>query len=780
MDQTTKLVPSGAARAQNRPVFLSSREGKMPEKRLVKIRDVVRDIRAGTGDWALMRKYGLSEKGLKSLFKRLLDASMIDPMELRSRSRDLSDSVAMQEERKATRLPVDDLVPVSLLDSPHSKGMLLDISGRGLMVKHLHADVGDTVGLVIAKTPPLTPDSISFEAQCRWLRREPDGSPVVGFQITNISRQDFQAVKGLVSTLHASRREIGDARIMYYDPEGTQTVDLTKAFTEEVTATGSFAFSGVEKTWFGKLLQALPTPALLIDQSLRIVYVNQSLRSLWSSSDIFGGKPFTRLFPDAAMSRQAKSVSERVLQTRRRASMQGLVEYGSSKVWCRIHFQSVRMANVRSVLALFEDLTAEREQLSQSDKLRAALETRVKERTAELERSNARLQEEIAVRERMELDLLKAQRLDSLGVLAGGIAHDFNNILAAMQGNISLAKTYTNPESKAHIKLLAVEKAISRATDLTGQLLTFSKGGTPVKKPGSISILVKDCCEFALRGSNVKCEFDLPQGLWTVEFDQGQVSRVINNIVMNAIHAMPQGGVLRAKARNVEPSSVSHPRLKPGKYVEIRLEDQGIGIPKEHLDRIFDPYFTTRHDGHGLGLATAHSIVNKHDGLITAESEVGKGSTITIYLRASEKEVTSELPPTRRAIRGRGTILLMDDDKPVRDMAGEMLSAIGYSVAVVKDGQEAIELFKRGSDSGSPFDVVILDLTVPGGMGGMQTLEKLREIDPEVRAVVSSGYSSGAIISDYQSQGFDATLPKPYDLEQMSHVLASLLPQPRR
>jgi signal transduction histidine kinase/ActR/RegA family two-component response regulator len=747
------------------------------EKLQVRARDVMRDIRAEMSDSALMQKYRLSPKGLESLFKELLYGGIIEPSHLRRRSRSLAHhSVAVQEDRMEKRLAVDDLLPIHCPENPDVKGIVIDISARGLMVKHLDASVDQIVGLVIPATMPLVPNSISFDARCKWIEQEPDGSWLGGFEIATISPDQARSLKKLIDTLDASLQKSGDFDAICYDSEGTQTVDLTSVFPDAITSTGSFAFSGVERTWFGKLLQALPNPAVLINQSLRIVFVNRSFEKLGGAPDRFLGKEFTGLFPDSSMSRQAEAVSEQVFKTRQRESIQGLVGVESTRVWCRLYFQSVRMGTNRSLLVLFEDLTAEQEQLRQSRELGIMLETRVKERTAELEKMNARLQEEIAARERVEQELLRTQKLESLGVVAGGIAHDFNNILAALQGAVSLAKIYSEPLGKAFRKLEEAEKAIARATDLTSQLLTFSKGGAPVRKPGPISAVVRDCSGFALRGSNVKCEFDLPPDLWTVEFDEGQISQVINNIVINADNAMPDGGIIRISAENAELLAGSHLPLSCGKYVKICVEDQGIGIPVEHLHRIFDPYFTTKQKGHGLGLATAHSIIKRHGGLMTASSEFGTGTTIMIYLPATEKEVTEEPLWPVEAVPGQGKILVMDDEKSVRDMAEEMLSAIGYSVTVAEDGREAIELFTRGADSGVPFDVVILDLTVAGGMGGKATLAKLREIDPKVKAVVSSGYCNDPIMSEFQRHGFDGVLPKPYNLKELSHVLAYLLP----
>ncbi|MEA3415955.1 MAG: response regulator [Thermodesulfobacteriota bacterium] len=382
---------------------------------------------------------------------------------------------------------------------------------------------------------------------------------------------------------------------------------------------------------------------------------------------------------------------------------------------------------------------------------------------------------DITEKRNMEEALLKADALESLGILAGGIAHDFNNILTAIMGNITLAKMYAKPEDKIFERLKEAENASLRAKDLTQQLLTFSRGGAPIKKTAFISKLLEDTTLFALTGSNVRCEFSIPSDLWPVEADEGQISQVINNLIINADHAMPGGGIIKVSAENTAVDVKQGLPLKEGNYIKISIEDQGVGIPEEHLQKIFDPYFTSKQKGSGLGLATAYSIVKKHDGYVQVESELGKGTTFNIYLPASSKEILIEKEPGERIHTGKGKILVMDDQEVIREVAGEMIEVLGYEVEFAKDGAEAIELHKKAKKSAQPFDAIIMDLTIPGGMGGKETIQKLIEIDPETKAIVSSGYSNDPIMADYRKYGFCGVIAKPYKIKELGEILYKVI-----
>jgi nitrogen-specific signal transduction histidine kinase/ActR/RegA family two-component response regulator len=386
---------------------------------------------------------------------------------------------------------------------------------------------------------------------------------------------------------------------------------------------------------------------------------------------------------------------------------------------------------------------------------------------------------DITEHKRAEEGLQRIEKLESVGRLAGGIAHDFNNILTAILGNISLAERHIEPKGKAAERLLEAKKASVRAKGLTQQLLTFSRGGAPIKEVASIAELLEESALFALRGSDVKCEFSLPDDLWSIEIDRGQMSQVITNLVINADEAMPKGGLLAIRAKNtvIEREGVLPP-LPEGDYVEITVEDYGVGIPKEHLGRIFDPYFTTKQKGTGLGLATTHSIIKNHGGCITVESEPGAGTTFHIYLPASKKPVTKKEEveeAVQAAFPGRKRILVMDDEETIRDMLSNMLSTAGFEVELASDGKEAIERYEKAMELGQPFDAVIMDLTIPGGMGGKEAIKELIKIDPDVKAIVSSGYSTDPIMADAWKYGFSAVMTKPYSISEMENTLRRIL-----
>ncbi len=444
-------------------------------------------------------------------------------------------------------------------------------------------------------------------------------------------------------------------------------------------------------------------------------------------------------------------------------------------VWISTSMVKNEQGKPIAMVGIIRDVTEQKQAEGILKRHREQLMKLVEDRTRELTQANEKLRKEIEDRERMEEELLKAQKLESLGILAGGIAHDFNNLLASIMGNISLALLDMKREDTPYRQLEAAERASLRAQDLTRQLLTFSKGGSPVKKTTAINDLVKEAAGFALRGSRVRYDFYFADNLWLLDIDEGQISQVIHNLVINADHAMPAGGVITIRCENNVMTESSGLPLCPGAYVKVSVQDHGVGIAQEHLSKIFDPYFTTKQKGSGLGLATSYSIIKKHGGHIIAESQLGVGTTFTIYFPASVSGKAFKQIDDVQLFIGTGKILLMDDEDDVRQTTGDVLKRLGYVVQFADDGAGAVELYQREKAAGQPFDAVIMDLTVPGGMGGKEALLHLLEIDPNVKAIVSSGYSNDPIMAHYRDHGFQGVVTKPYRIKDLGETLHSVL-----
>jgi PAS domain S-box-containing protein len=386
---------------------------------------------------------------------------------------------------------------------------------------------------------------------------------------------------------------------------------------------------------------------------------------------------------------------------------------------------------------------------------------------------------DITERKKNEEEIMKVKKIESIGLLAGGIAHDFNNLLTAILGNISLIRIKLEKnDNKNLFKLLEnSETASMRAKDLTQQLLTFSKGGLPIIKTISIAKLIEECAVFTLRGSKIKSHFDIKPDLWLIDADEGQINQVIQNLVMNALQAMPEGGNIIISAQNVriDERNTKIYQLPQGDFVKISIEDNGTGIPKENFDKIFDPYFTTKEKGHGLGLSTSYSIIKKHNGQITVESGGISGTVFNVWIPKSKNDQSVYKQDCHKVVHGHGKILIMDDEELIRNLLEEILFDLGYEVDTSTDGEEAISLFKEALDEQSNYDLVILDLTVPGKMGGLETVKHILEIDPGTKAIVTSGYSNDPIMSDFRNYGFTGIITKPYKIEEISTIIYTVL-----
>lgn len=385
---------------------------------------------------------------------------------------------------------------------------------------------------------------------------------------------------------------------------------------------------------------------------------------------------------------------------------------------------------------------------------------------------------DVTEKKKMEEELIKTQKLESLGVLAGGLAHDFNNLLTAILGNISLARMYASPQDTIDKYLDKTEKATLRAQKLTRQLLTFSRGGTPVKKITTLPELIEECTTFVLRGTKARCGYHFAHDLWAVEADEGQLSQVAQNLIINAHEAMPNGGAITIKAANRTLTADEIPSLPPGNYVELIFADQGSGICPEHLSRIFDPYFSSKSTGSGLGLAISYSIVKNHGGLITVSSPPGQGAVFTVLLPATLLPAPEpKSPPDLQKIDGAKNlkILLMDDNTVVQEVTTTMLTLLGCDVTQAWHGEEALTLYREAETNGNHFDLVIMDLTIPGGMGGKEAIAALRAFDPKARAVVASGYADDPIMANYQEYGFIGMLAKPFKLNELNNIIATLV-----
>ncbi|AFM24491.1 hybrid sensor histidine kinase/response regulator [Desulfomonile tiedjei] len=667
----------------------------------------------------------------------------------------------------------------------------------------------------------------------------------------------------------------------------TETIEINGQFPNQLTESGSFDLTGFRLTSLGKLLSALPMPALVVDGSFSIVFANESSEKLGDTTTKLVSAPFSSLFPRSRDAAAFQGILEKVFTIRKLQVSEGLVEIGTNRMWGRLNFRSLRLGKTRLILVLIEDLTLEKKQVllieTSKEIMRQAkekYERQFHEQTAELKLTNERLRQEIEERsktqsaleksrdsfnsiverssdgiaildcegtilyvnraaalflgktpeslrgerlaialgpgqiaetsivrpngqpgtaeiqlsrtqwdgkpsflivfrditdrKRTEQELQRSQKLETLELIAGGLAHDFNNLLTANIANISLAKIRSNRESPVYDALTRAERASTKARELTRQLLTFAKGRPLIKKPTLLTPLLQEAAVLALSGSNVKFRLRVGENLWPAEIEPYQIGTVFQNLIINAKQAMPEGGLVLIKAENLvvgaepRPDESQSPR---GRYVRIMIKDTGSGISEQNLAKIFDPYFTTKAAGSGLGLATSYAVVKKHGGRIEVESREGSGTSFFIYLPASDRSAEPVENSDRAPYRGSGNILIMDDEEDIRDAAKDLLSILGYTVETAENGTRAIAKYQKAMRSGDPFDVVIMDLTVPGGMGGREATRRLLEIDQNAKIILSSGHLDEPIMIDFQHYGLVGVIAKPYNALELGDIL---------
>jgi PAS domain S-box-containing protein len=392
---------------------------------------------------------------------------------------------------------------------------------------------------------------------------------------------------------------------------------------------------------------------------------------------------------------------------------------------------------------------------------------------------------DVTVRRFMEAELAKAQKLESIGLLAGGIAHDFNNILTSVFGSLAMARMDVAADSPAYQRLVAAEEHCERAKTLTRKLLTYSRSGSQQRKTVSIATVLRDATVFTLSGKNIQCAFNLPEGLWSAQIDEGQMHQVVHSLVTNAAEAMPLGGAIEVGALNVVLTAQQVPSLRGGRYVKWYVRDQGAGISGAHMKKLFDPYFTTKQmgslKGMGLGLAIVYSIVKSHEGMITVESTPGDGTTFTVYIPATNGESHEPKPAMtgKKPSDEKHKVLLIDDEKILLDVTGSMLVHLGYEVATATSHDEAIDIYSQSKEANAPFSLVIMDLTMRGDEGGETAIRRWQSVHPDVKAVISSGYVHDPAIEEYWKYGFVGAMVKPYSLTELKGALEKILAEKR-
>ncbi|WDP86533.1 MAG: PAS domain S-box protein [Desulfobacter sp.] len=600
-----------------------------------------------------------------------------------------------------------------------------DMDGRFVFVSSSIFELtGYTVGEALSKD--LTRDFyFNIEEQERfWKRLEADGS-VRNFEI-RLKKKD-KSIWWASANAHYYRDEKGQL----LGSEGVVRDVTLKKKSEQALKESENQLRAI--------LKANPDPMIVYDLKGHPLYLNPAFTQVfgWTFDELKGKKiPFV---PEDQVQKTLEKIKD-------------IIEKGRS-----LTFETRRQTKEKKIL----DIILSAAVIKDDNKIPYGMMVNITD---------------VSEQKRLEAQYEHAQKMESLGTLAGGIAHDFNNYLSGIFGYIDLARKYAKDQKTSGFLSKAL-KSSDRARALTHQLLTFSKGGTPIKEVNTLELFLKETARFNLSGSEVSCEFKFQKGLWACEFDPNQIGQVIDNIVINAVHAMPEQGsiTIAAKNREVKADEVDV-GVKPGKYVEISISDTGAGIRLEDMKRIFDPFFSTKPTGSGLGLATAYSIVNRYMGKIFLESVLGQGTCFYVVLPATGTTKGANSENKEFSYEGKGRILVMDDEPLVRDMLARMLESMGFSVVPVQDGTQAIDAFSKAANQGLPFCAVILDLTIPGAMGGKETVKKIREKDMNIPVFVASGYSESPVLADPEKFGFTAGIEKPFLISALGRMLNRHLP----
>ncbi|MBI5572220.1 MAG: response regulator [Desulfomonile tiedjei] len=671
----------------------------MPNQRKIKAGELVRDIRSGATDSALMEKHGLSVGGLQKLFKQMLATGIVQPDELCARNSGQESSVVLEEPRAVPRVPLHFSLPVQMTDRPEVAGVVEEISGKGLRTTNIETKVGEVMKLAIPADRLFAIEPLAFEARCRWMIRDGAGSRcTAGFEIIRELSGSMDALIAAIQSIPLEGRSISDLDPFEdEDEEITETVDLATLFTHDVTSSGSFNFRGINQTWFGRLLQALPIPALLVDPTFHVTFLNSACGNVGEGYKRIRGRAFSSLFPDASEVEKANRLVQTVFSTRKPESSQAEIEIGTGKVWGRIHLRPVRMGLSRSVLVLVEDLTHEKEQL--------ALEQRHKER----------LLAEIAERRKAEVALLQAERLKAVGELASGVSHNFNNLLQIVIGNAQLALANLEEGDAAGVRS-NIERIVRSSTVGSGtikRLQNFARKRVDQSrsewKVFDLSEVVRQAVEMTtIWWKTVPEKSGLSISLVPRLTDHCKVRgraeelfEVAMNLIKNAAEALPQGGEIRVETLCDRDQAV------------LRVTDTGVGISPEHMGRLFEPFFTTKQShSAGMGLASSFGIAKSHGGAIRAEGRPGGGTVFTVSLPFVREDYDLEGSSAAPDLPSSLSILVIDDLEPIVSFLKEGLEHHRHTVLTALSGEDGLQLFRE-----TPVHVVICDLGMPGMSG---------------------------------------------------------------